>query len=990
MDKTLYVIDSYGLIYRSYYAFVSNPLVNAKNQNVSALHGFFNNIFSLLQKNDVHYLVAAFDSQTKTFRHEMYSEYKANRPKTPEDLHAQIPFIEETLDSFGIKIIRNNTFEADDIIASLAKKCTDEGWKCKILSSDKDLMQLVNENTFLLKTNKTGGWENIGIDEVKNEWGVGPEKMLDILSLIGDKADNVPGIKGIGEKTAIKLLGEYGSLDAILENASSITGSVGKKIQEGIEDANFSRELIKLRYDVPIEYGLKDFSIENADFKKAATTLLKYGLNTMAHRYESASKIAVETSSKESSSSRKNDEIENSVPANTNTTENTATTDTNAADANVLANIATANTNTTENTATTDTNATDEGTTIELIENTGNYTAITDEQKLNEVIAGFLNNKENDGRIYVAFDTETNSLDTIDAKLAGFSICNQERTSYYVPFVTQETLKSMDLFSTGSDYVTQDQAFSALAKLFFNPNVTILMHNAKFDLEVLASNGFFTDYAEEKAKDLITFNCKIYDTMIAAWLLQSEKQSLSLENLAETKLHLKTIPFGSIVAKDKTFFDVPLEMAVKYGAEDSDLTLMLWQNLKPELEKQNLMKLYTEMEMPLIPILAQMELSGIHIEKTELESYGEELSEKIKFLSSQIYTLAGHEFNIASTKQLGDVLFTEMKLKNPNGKKLSTDSEVLEELAKQNPLPEKVLEYRKYAKLKSTYADSLVEMADKNDRLHTSFFQTGTATGRLSSRDPNLQNIPVREEDGRRIRQSFSAPEGKLLISADYSQIELVILAHLSLDKNMCHAFNDGTDVHKSTASLIFGVSPEEVTSEMRRTAKTINFGVIYGMSAFRLAKDLEISREKANEFIKQYFATYSRVKSFISNTIMQCEQDGYVETIFGRRRYIRAINSVNKVEKSAAQRVAVNTPIQGTAADIVKKAMISVYTMLKQKFPESRMLLQVHDEIIAECPENQAKEVADAIKECMENVVKLSVPLRVSVEVGKRWGEFH
>ncbi|MCR4790283.1 MAG: DNA polymerase I [Treponemataceae bacterium] len=936
MPKTLYIIDSYGLIYRSYYAFISRPLVNEENENVSAIYGFFNNLLSLIQKNDVHHLVAAFDSMTPTFRHEMYPEYKANRPKTPEDLHAQIPHIEEILTAMGVKVLRQNGFEADDIIASCARKCQEQNWECRILSSDKDLMQLVCESTSMIKSDKTGGWEIVGIDGVEKEWGVKPERMLDILSLIGDTADNVPGVAGIGKVTAQKLLAQYDNLDEILAHASEISGATGKKIQAGIESAEFSRKLIRLCYDVPIDFKLDDYCIDNADFGLAAKLLFSKGIPSIAKRYDSLERKNNKDEKKDS----------NPLPE----TEEKYIFE-------------------------------EESEEYELKENTGDYSAILTAEKLNEVIDGFLQNKEADGRTYIALDTETNSLDVLNAKLAGFSICNQERKSFYVPFVTQESSNIEDLFSSGPEYIKQEDAFAALEKVFFNPQVTVIMHNAKFDLQVLTSNGFFAkqDYC-----------CKIYDTMIAAWLLQSEKQSVSLEKLAETKLHLSTIPFESLVPKGKTFFDVPLESAVKYGAEDSDLTLLLWHLFKKQLEEEKLMELFETLEMPLIKILVKMELEGIQIEKSELAKYQSELEDKSAKLEREIFELTGHDFNIASPKQLAQVLFVEKGLTPEKGKKGSTDSEVLEELARIDPLPAKVLEYRKVTKLLSTYVLALPSLADKNNRLHTSFIQTGTATGRLSSRDPNLQNIPVRDESGRKIRMAFSAGPGNVLISADYSQIELVVMAHMSGDKNMCQAFNNGIDIHKATAGLIFGVDAENVSPDMRRTAKTINFGVIYGMSAFRLAQDLGISRTQASDFIKQYFATYSGIQNFLTETISNCERSGYVETIFGRKRYIRSINSRNKIEKSAAERMAVNTPIQGSAADIVKKAMICVFEKLNEKYPQAKMLLQVHDEIIVECPQDISDQVASTIKECMENVVKLNVPLKVSVEIGKRWGEFH
>lgn len=924
-NDTIYILDSYGLIYRSYYAFINKPLINESGKNVSAIFGFFNNLLSLLQKNDVKYMVAAFDSRKPTFRHEMYKEYKATRDKTPQDLHDQIPIIEEILTALGISVIRNDGFEADDIIATICEQCRLQKRNCRILSGDKDLMQLVNDTTLVMKPGKTGAWETVDNSGVVEQWGVQPELMLDLLSLIGDKADNIPGINGVGEKTAQKLLTEYGNLDNILANAANIKGAIGQKIQSGIESAKFSRELIKLRYDVPINATLSDFSLEVPDYNAASRLLFRYGVSAIAKRFV--------TMTDNSSSTEIEQNSENALPDN-----------------------------------------------IQLTKNVGNYSGIKTKDELHSLISKMLEKKNADGKIYIAFDSETDCLNTLKAKIAGFSLCNETKTSYYIPLITQESKNAQSLFEESVLYISSKDAISELSRIFSNKDVIVLMHNAKFDYEVLLSNGL------EKPQ------CLIYDTMIAAWLLQPDRVSFSLEKLAQAKLFLETISFDSIVPKGKCFTDVPYEQAVSYGAEDSDLTFQLWAIFEKQLKEDKLFDLFTDLEMPLIPILAQMEINGIHIEKTELAEYSVELKKQIEECQSDIFRIVGHEFNIASPKQLQEVLFTERGL--TTGKKtktgFSTDTAVLEELATVDPVPAKILEYRKLAKLLSTYVDALPLLADSQDRLHTSFIQTGTATGRLSSRDPNLQNIPVRDENGRRIRLAFTATEGNVLISADYSQIELVVLAHLSKDANLQKSFIEGTDVHRATASLIFGIPYEQVTPDMRRSAKTINFGVIYGMSAFRLSNELGISRTQAKEFIDSYFATYSSVQSFMQETITKAEQTGYVETLFGRRRYITAINSKNKIEKSASERIAINTPIQGTAADIVKKAMIKVNQELLTKYPDAKLLLQVHDELIAECPSSQADQVSSIIKASMESIVQFSIPLKVSVEIGKRWGEFH
>lgn len=955
-NNTIYILDSYGLIYRSYYAFISRPLVNEKGENVSAIYGFFSNFLSLLQKNEVNYVVAAFDSRTPTFRHEMYPEYKATRQKTPEDLHGQVPIIEEILTALGVTTIRQDGFEADDLIATVARQCKEAKRECRILSGDKDLMQLVDDTTFMMKSDKSGGWETIDSQGVISEWGVPPELMLDMLSLVGDKADNVPGISGVGEKTAKKLLDEYGTLDKILENASNISGSIGKKIQNGIEEAKFSRELIKLRNDINLGTSLDSYSFEVPDFVSATRLLYRYGVPAVAKRYmTTAKKYGIDISEIQilDTSSSSLDSSKTKSESSQKSTEKTS--------------IFYPEENLPEN--------------VQLKKNDGKYSAITSEKDLEKLINDILQNKSPDRKSYVAFDCETDGLNTMTAKLAGFSLCYQKGISYYIPLITSESSNSENLFEEAPAYISKNKAISLLEKLFFNPDVIVIMHNGKFDYEVLISNGLKENPA-----------CTIYDTMIASWLLHPDRSSFSLEKLTEAKLFIETISFDSIVPKGKNFTDVPLETAVKYGSEDADFTWQLWQIFEEELKKNNLFSLFTDLEMPILPILAQMEMTGIHIEKSELAEYSKDLSSQIEKLQAEIYDLVGHEFNIASPKQLQEVLFIERGLET--GKKTktgySTDTAVLEELAEKDPVPAKILEFRKLSKLLSTYVDALPSLTDKNGRIHTNFIQTGTATGRLSSRDPNLQNIPVRDENGRKIRKAFDAEKNKLLISADYSQIELVILAHLSKDKNLCNAFLSGNDVHKATAAMIFGVSSEEVQPEMRRTAKTINFGVIYGMSAFRLARQLGISRTMAKSFIDSYFATYSGVQDFINSTIEQAEKEGFVETINGRRRYIKAINSANKTEKAAAERIAINTPIQGSAADIVKKAMIKVHAELSEKFPEAKLLLQVHDELIVECPENQAEEVAKIMKTSMESVTQLSVPLKVSVEIGKRWGEFH
>ena len=946
-ENTVYILDSYGLIFRCYFAFINRPLTNRNGENISALFGFFRNLHSILQHYKPGCIFAAMDSKTKTFRHEMYPEYKATRNKTPDDLHAQIPWITEILETLGIPVLQCDGYEADDIIATVAKKCTETGRTLRILSGDKDLMQLVSENIQILKPDAAATWKVTGIEGVEAEWGVKPEQLLDLLSLYGDTADNIPGVQGVGVKTASKLLTEYGNLDGIYEHIDEIKGAMQKKLLDGKENAYFSQKLVRLNCEVPCDQIDKAMNTKaEFNFMETSRLLEKYGAYQAAKQY---AELALKDGKKEDNSKSERHSLQG-----TNNYDHDSRND-----------------------------FTDESEDLSpVLKNSGDYRGITSLEELKTFI-----DKAVEART-VAFDTETDSLDTFNAKIIGFSLCYEKGKAVYVPLSQEESLFD-------SDKISKEEAFSELERIFFNKNLTVIMHNGKFDLKVLYGNGFFIRNSE--GTNDISYKCRICDTMILAWLKNSDrmgKAAYSLEGLSENYLHLKGIEFSDIVSKGQTFADVPLEQAVPYAAEDADFTFQLWNKLKDCLKENQEMEKLFEMEMSLLPVLANMEITGIHLDSDSLRSYNAELTQKIEETEQAIYNEVGHPFNIASPKQLQTVLFEERHLKP--GKKTktgySTDTSVLEELALYDSVPKMILEYREMAKLQSTYVETLPLLADKNGRIHTDFVQTGTATGRLSCREPNLQNIPVRSEQGRRIRSAFTAPEGKVLISADYAQIELVVLAHLSGDQNMCRSFIEGTDVHKATAALIYGVDPENVTPEMRRTAKTINFGVIYGMSAFRLAQDLGISRTQAAQFIENYDRLYADITRFKTETITKAEETGYVTTIFNRRRPVMNIQSRNKIEKSAAERIAVNSPVQGSAADIVKKAMLDVSRALKEKNNGTKLLLQVHDELIFECPEDEKtlSETLSLIKEKMENAVKLNVPLRVSIEHGKSWGEFH
>lgn len=958
-DDTVYILDSYGLIYRCYFAFISRPLTNSKGENVSALFGFFRNLHSILEHYKPSYIIAAMDSKTPTFRHKIFDQYKANRPKTPEDLHAQIPWICDVLGAMGIPTLQCDGYEADDIIATVASQCEKAGRNCRILSGDKDLMQLVTETTQILKPDHADVWKVIGREGVKAEWGVYPEKMLDLLSLYGDTADNIPGVKGCGVKTACKFLDQYGDLDGIYQHADEIKGAIGQKIRDGKESAYQSRELVRLCTEVPCdEIDITKFTSLSLDFSKAAEELMKYEIPSCAKLYnelalgKKSSSSEIPTGAKSKKSAAKTDTTEENASFNNSTYDPKAQLE---KDAKELKDKL-----------------------IPLHKIQAEIITLDCSKELEKAIEKILAEKKE-----IAISVQTLDEENYSSALLGISFASSDKISYYIPFSSGE-----DLFSQGSLSVTE--GIKAIQKLFDQTDSRLIFHDMKFTYKVLRHNGL-------KCLEESDTSLSFFDTMIASWLLDPEElgnNPYALDILAEKKLAILKTEYDEIVSKDNSLKDADQKDLAQYIGEKPVITLALYKKLNALIKKFYKEKLFNEMELPLIPILSEMELRGIHLDTNQLYDYSKELSSQISNLEKEIFSIVGHEFNIASTKQLQEVLFTERGLKPSKKTKTgySTDTSVLEELSVYDPVPKKILEYRELSKLLSTYVEALPKLTDEDSLIHTTFVQTGTATGRLSCKDPNLQNIPVRSEQGRRIRSAFTSKPGTVFISADYSQIELVVMAHLSKDPNMCKAFTEGTDVHKATASLIYKVPQEEVTADMRRLAKTINFGVIYGMSAFRLSNELGISRTQAQEFITSYFTEYASIQRFISETIQEAHEKCRVSTIFGRSRFIPTINNANKNDQAAAERIAVNTPIQGSAADIVKMAMLKVNTALRKNPTGAKMLLQVHDELIFECPDNQEAidNTLKLIKENMENAVKLSIPLRVSIEYGKNWGEFH
>ena len=860
--KRVFIVDGYGQIYRSYFAFMNNPLKDREGNNVSAVYGFFNTIMSLIRQYSPEYLVVAMDAKGKTFRHEMYDQYKANREKTPEDLHAQIPVIDSFLDGMHIPHFSRVGMEADDIIATIARKASENGIETVMVTGDKDLLQLVRSDVFALRPPRKGEKEYrlCAKDEVRELFGVGPEQIIDYLTILGDSSDNVPGINGIGEKGAIKLLSEYGSLSKAYESIASLPKGIAAKLEAARDHVELSRTLVTLRDDVladdQIEFASFDTSL--IDWKEAMRLFRSIGSESLAkaaQRLVPASQFSLEAEEPEE------EEPEEETP-------------------------------------------------------------VAAEEKgagSDELDAALSALKEGS---FVGLQVLLSEEDEMRASIVEIRITCDGRTVLVLQ--------------------PDDQVKAVLQKHL--PGLRVIGHDLKSAFKALRIWGL---------KDIVPYA----DTMLAKWLLET---SVS-----------------------------------RFDAEDCCTSFNTLSSLEKKLEEKGLLSLFREMEMPLCDILCNMEMQGILLDCPALKTLETEIEAQIEEVLSAVYELCGKTFNLNSPKQLQEVLFVDRNL--PTGKKtksgFSTDSDVLEELSysTEDPVPALILRYRILSKLLGTYVKTLPELVNpRTGRLHTTFLQTGTATGRLSSKNPNLQNIPVRTDEGRKIRDAFVPKEGCTLMSADYSQIELVVLSHVSGDVNLRSAFLEGNDVHRETAARMFDIFPEMVTPEQRRMAKTINFGIMYGMSSFRLAGDLKISRKSAQEFIDRYFERYSGVSAFIEKVKAQAYEDGYVRTAMGHIRYIPEIKSSNKTVRSTAERVAVNTVIQGTAAEIMKLAMIAIDRQMKERNLGSRMLLQVHDEVIFEVPESETEEMKELVRTCMENAMKLSVPLKVGLETAGRWGEMH
>ncbi len=908
-DDTLYLVDGSSYIYRAYYAI--RHLSSPSGFPTNAIYGFIQMLLKLLKDHDPKHVAVVFDAGRITFRTGIYPEYKANRAAMPDDLRLQVGPIREVVNAFNIPVLELEGFEADDIIGCLAGRFSTSGGRVVVVTGDKDLMQIVTGEVTLLDTMKGVA---SGIPEVRERFGVGPELVADILGLAGDSSDNIPGVPGIGEKTAIKLIREFGSLDALLERAGEVKGKIGEKLREFRDQALLSRRLATIVRDVPLEIGLDDLARREPDTVSLNTFFKRYGFTTLIKELTAQATLSAES----------------------------------------YRTVATA-----------------------------------------EVLEALARALEQAGEF--AFDLETTSLDPREAAIVGLSFSFKDHEAYYIPVghVTSRSPHSAEegtLFTShqhkeefAPGQIHRQQVLDRLRPLFEDPSLRKVGQNIKFDMQVLANSG-------------IDVAGVWFDTMVASYCLNPARSGHGLDALSLEHLGHKMISYGEVTGKGKgqvNFSRVEIGAASRYACEDADATWLLRRKFEPQLREAGLEGLFRDVEMPLVSILAAMEDHGVLLDTTMLEGLSRDFATRLAELEGRIFALAGGPFNLNSPKQMGEALFERMGLQS--GKKtkgrtaLSTDNEVLAALAEEHEIARLILDYRGVSKLKSTYSDALPRLVNpRTGRVHTSYNQTVTNTGRLSSSDPNLQNIPVRSDEGRRIRHAFIAPPGCVILSADYSQIELRVLAHLSGDPVFCHAFAHDEDIHTRTAAEVFGLFPEMVTSEMRRQAKTINFGIIYGQGSFSLAKQLGIARKTAEEFIAAYKERHSGAIAFLDACIRQAEETGFVTTILGRRLPIPDIGSQNGNVAAFARRNAINYPIQGSAADIIKCAMIRVDRRLRAEGLASRLIMQVHDELVFEVPGGELLAMELLVEEEMSHAVETRVPLKVDISHGANWSEAH
>ena len=917
----LFLIDAYALIYRSYYAFIKSPRINSKGLNTSAVMGFCNTLNEVLTKEKPTHIGVAFD-HGKTFRHDAFPEYKAQREETPEDIKLSVPLIKQVLEAMRIPILQVDGFEADDIIGTVATRFGADGIDTFMLTPDKDYGQLIGPNVFMYRPRHGGGYEILGEKEVGEKYGIPtPAQVIDLLALMGDSADNFPGCPGVGEKTAAKLINQFGSIDNMLQHTDEIKGKLREKVENAVEDIKMSKFLATIRTDVPMQLDLDELKVEQPDETKLRAIFEELEFKTLINKFLNKAESKPKTDNNQLDLFAENTTNESDEPKNAK---------------------------------------------FESIKTTQHeYKLVDNEEELRQLCDFFITKE------FVSIDTETTSTDAISAELVGLSFSVEEKKAFYVsvPANYEEALKIVQIFKP----------------LYESDKIMKIGQNIKYDYEVLTRYG-------------VTLQGKMFDTMIAHYLIQPELHH-NMDYMAETLLGYQTIHIEELLGpkgkKQKNMRDLSPADIYEYAAEDADITLRLKNVLEPRLKELGVEELFWDIEMPLVRVLADMELNGVCLDTEALQDTSKIFTERMKQYEQEIYKEAGEEFNISSPKQVGDILFGKLQIMDKPKKTKTgqyvTSEEVLQSLESKSPIVRNILNYRGMKKLLSTYIDALPKLINpRTGHIHTSFNQALTATGRLSSSDPNLQNIPVRTDDGKEIRKCFIPEEGCLFFSADYSQIELRIMAHLSEDENMMEAFREGHDIHRATAAKIWHVDIDKVTDAQRKKAKQANFGIIYGITTYGLAQRMDIPNGEAKELIEGYFRTFPKVQAYMEHAKEEARAKGYAETLFHRRRYLADINSRNATVRGFAERNAINAPIQGTEADIIKVAMVHIWERFKKEGIRSKMILQVHDELNFSVFPEEREQVERIVIEEMQNAYPLNVPLIADAGWGKNWLEAH
>lgn len=922
MNK-LFLLDAYALIYRAYYALIRNPRINSKGMNTSAIMGFVNTVNEVLTKENPTHIAVAFDPSGPTFRHEEYPEYKAQREQCPEDIKMSVPIIKKILNAWNISILEKEGYEADDVIGTVALKAGENGYQTYMLTPDKDYGQLVRDNVYMYRPRfGNAGYDVLGVEEIKQKYDLTtPLQVIDLLGLMGDASDNIPGCPGVGEKTAIKLIKEYGSIENLVNSTDSLKGAMKKKVEENKDKIVFSKYLATIKTDVPMSIDFDELKVKEPNEEELKKLFDELEFKTLTDRIL-----------------KKNQKVQKKIEQQLDLFADFSTDGEEAAENSSFAS---------------------------LKDTPHDYKLVGNEEEMRKLCDFLMTNE------ILSLDTETTSTNAIEAELVGLSFAVEENKAFYVPVPAkrEEALRIVNIFKP----------------LYEDEKILKVGQNIKYDLEVLANYG-------------VNLAGKMFDTMIAHYVIQPELYH-NMDYLAEIYLKYKTIHIDELIGPkgkgQKNMRDLSPEQVYEYAAEDADVTLKLKNILEKELKANGVEHLFYDIEMPLMPVLASMEMNGVRLDTESLKETSDVLTTRMKSIEHKIYELAGEEFNIASPKQVGEILFDKLKIvekaKKTKTGQYVTNEEVLQGLKHKHEIVENILEHRGLKKLLGTYVDALPSLINpRTGHIHTSFNQTVTATGRLSSSDPNLQNIPVRGEDGKEIRKAFIPEPGCLFFSADYSQIELRVMAHLSDDENMIEAFREGYDIHAATAAKIYKENIEDVSRDQRTKAKRANFGIIYGITVFGLAERLDISRDEAKQLIDGYFETFPKVKEYMEKAKETARQKEYVETLFKRKRYLKDINSGNATVRGFAERNAINAPIQGTAADIIKVAMINIHNRFKREGIRSKMILQVHDELNFSVYPEEKEKVEKIVLEEMQGAFSMKVPLVADCGWGENWLEAH